>query len=61
MYIEPNDGVITNEDSAAEDDGELVDDLPENQLNAVAEAVLPDRKRINNRCEGSETVNNEGL
>ena len=61
MYIELNDGGITNEDSTDEDDGGLVDNLSENQLNAVAEAVLPDGRRINNRCEGNKTVSNEGL
>ena len=39
MYIKPNDGGITDEDFADEDDGTLVDNLSENQLNAVAEAV----------------------
>ena len=27
----------------------------------MAEAVFPDERRINNRCDGSETVNNEEL
>ena len=40
VYIEPNDGGITDEDSADEDDPGLVDNLSENQLNAVAEFYL---------------------
>ena len=39
VYIAPNNGGITDEDSADKDDGGLVDNLPGNQLNAVAEAV----------------------
>ena len=39
VYIEPNDGEITNEDSADKDNGGLVDNLLGNQLNAVVEAV----------------------
>ena len=39
VYIEHNDGGITNEDSADEDDPGLVDNLSGNQLNRVAEAV----------------------
>ena len=39
VFIEPNDGRITDEDSADEDDGGLVDNLSGNQLNAMAEAV----------------------
>ena len=38
-YIKPNNGGITDEDSADENDGGLVDNLSGNQLNAVAEAV----------------------
>ena len=40
MHIVPNDGGITDEDSADEDDEGLIDNLSGNQLNAVAEAVL---------------------
>ena len=61
VYIELNDGGITDEDSADKDDGGIVDNLLGNQLNAVAEAVLLIGRRINKRCEGSETVSNEGL
>ena len=61
VYIEPNDSGITHEDSAYDDDGGLVDNLSGNQLNAVAETVLPDGRHINNCCEGSETVSNKGL
>ena len=39
VYIEPNDGGITDEDSADEDDPGLVDNLLRNQLNVVAEAI----------------------
>ena len=39
VYIEFNDGGITDEDSADEDDGGLADNFSGNQLNAVAEAV----------------------
>ena len=39
VCLELNDGGITDEDSADEDDGGLVDNLSGNQLNAVAEAV----------------------
>ena len=39
VYIEPNDGGITDEDSAYEDDAGLTDNLSRNQLNAVLEAV----------------------
>ena len=61
MYIELNDGGITDEDSADEDDGGLVDNLSRSQLNTVVEAVLPDGRCINNHYEGSETVSNKGL
>ena len=61
VYIELNDGEITDEDSADENNGGLVDNLSGNQLNAVAEAVLPDKRHINNCCKGSETVSNKGL
>ena len=59
VYLEPNNGGITDEDSADEDNGGLVDNLSGNQLNTVAETVLPNGRRINNRSEGSETVSNE--
>ena len=39
VYKELNDGGITDEDFADEDDGGLIDNLAGNQLNAVAEAV----------------------
>ena len=39
VYIEPNDGGITDEDFADEDDPGLVNNLSGNQLNAVAEVV----------------------
>ena len=58
MHIVPNDGEITDANSAEEDDGGLVDNLSGNQLNAVAESVLLDGRRINNRCE---TVSSKGL
>ena len=61
MHIVPNDGGITDEDSADEDDGGQIDNLSGNQLNAVAESVLLDGRRINNCCEGSETVSSKGL
>ena len=38
-YIELNDGGITDEDSADEDEEGLVNNLSGNQLNVVAEAV----------------------
>ena len=40
VYIEPNDGGITDEDFVDEDDPGLIDNLSENQLNAMVEAVL---------------------
>ena len=43
VHIESNDDGIADEDSADEDDGGLVDNLSGNQLNAVEEAVLPDK------------------
>ena len=61
VYIDPNDGRITDEDSADEDDEGLVDNSLGNQLNAVAEAFLPDGVHTNNHCEESATVSNEGL
>ena len=39
VYIEPNDGEITDQDSVDEDDGGVVDNLSGNQLNAVMEDV----------------------
>ena len=39
VYIEPNDGGITDKDSADKDNGELVDNLSRNQLNTMAEDV----------------------
>ena len=36
IFIEPNDGCASDEDSADEDDGGLIDDLPGSQLNAPA-------------------------
>ena len=39
VYIVPNDGEIIDEDSADEDDGELVDNLSGSQFNAMVGAV----------------------
>ena len=67
VYIEPNDGGITDEDSADEDDEgpfgltTMIDDLSGNQLNPVTEAVLVDGRRIYNCCEERKTVSNQGL
>ena len=56
IYIEPNDGDITDEDSADEDDGGLLDNLSGNQLNAPAEAVFPDGQGL---LEASPNFDND--
>ena len=48
IFIEPSDGCASDEDSADEDDGGLIDNLPGSQLNAPAEALLSKRWTSNN-------------
>lgn len=45
MYIEPTNDELTDEDSAEEDEGGLIDNLSGKQLNAPAEAVFLDGRR----------------
>ena len=46
IFIEPNDDCASNEDSAVEDDGGLFDILSQSQLNAPAEDLLSNGRRI---------------
>ena len=46
IFIEPNDDCASNEDSAVEDDGGLFDILSRSQLNAPAEDLLSNGRRI---------------
>ena len=61
VYIEPNDGGITDVDFADKDDPGLIDNLSGKPTQRSGGACLTDGRRINNRCEGSETVSNKGL
>lgn len=45
VYIEPTNDELTDEDSAEEDEGGLIDNLSGKQLNAPAEAVFLDGRR----------------
>ena len=42
LFVEPHDGYVSDEDSADNDDGLLVNILTGNQVNAPAEAVFPE-------------------
>ena len=46
LFIEPHDDCASDEDSADEDHGGMIDNLTENQLIASAEAVFSDGRRI---------------
>ena len=46
LLFEPNNGCASDEDSADEDDGGMIDNLSRNQLNAPAQAILPGGRRI---------------
>lgn len=46
IYIEPPNGNISDEDSAEEDEGGLIDNLSSKQLQANAELVLSKGRRI---------------
>ena len=60
VYIEPNDpGLLTDEDSADEDDSGLVDNLSGRQLTGNAEAVFTDGQRTtedNDEANYSSTI-----
>ena len=58
IFIKPNDGCASDEDSADEDDGGLIDNLPRSQLNAPAEALLSDGCRITVR---QTDINNKSI
>ena len=45
-FIKPNEGCASDEDSANENDGYLIDNLAGSQLNPPAEALLSDGRRI---------------
>jgi len=61
IFIEPNDGCAFDEDSADEDDGDLIDNLTGGQLNAPAEALLSDGHRITGPQNESNECNNINL
>ena len=46
IFMKSNDGCASDIDSANENDGCLIDNFPESQLNALAEALLSDGRRI---------------
>ena len=46
IFTETNDGCASEEDSADEDDGSMIDNLTGSQLNAPTEALLSDGRRI---------------
>ena len=46
IFVKPNDGCASDEDSANENDGCLIDNLARSQLNPPAEALLSDGRRI---------------
>lgn len=46
IFIEPPHGNVSDEDSAEEDNGGLIDNLSSMQLQANAECVLSDGRRI---------------
>ena len=45
-FMKPKDGCASDEDSANENDGCLIDNLVGSQLNPPAEALLSDERRI---------------
>ena len=46
IFMKPNDGCASDKDFANEYNGGLIDNLPGNQLNAPAETLLLDGRRI---------------
>ena len=46
IFMKPNDGCASDEDSANENDGYLIDNLAESQLNPPAEALLSDERPL---------------
>ena len=46
IFMKPNDGSVLDRDSANENDGCLIDNIAGSQLNAPAEALLSDGRRI---------------
>ena len=46
IFMKSNDGCASDKDFANENDGCLIDNFPGSQLNAPAEALLLDRRRI---------------
>ncbi|XP_068231970.1 piggyBac transposable element-derived protein 3-like [Palaemon carinicauda] len=63
VYIEPTDtGLLTDEDSADEDDSGLIDNLSGRQLTGNAEAVFHDGRRTNeDNCEPQLSGNDEAI
>ena len=63
ISMKSNDGCASDEDSAKKDDGCLIDNFPGSQLNALAEALLSDGRRIKicqtdryNKCIDAEQI-----
>ncbi|XP_064099507.1 uncharacterized protein LOC135210653 [Macrobrachium nipponense] len=54
VFIEPADDGLTDEDSADEDQGGLIDNLSGKQLDAAGEAALPNGVRLGNLGEDLE-------
>ena len=46
IFMKPNDGCASDEDSANENDGCLIGNLAGSQFNPPAEALISDRRRI---------------
>ena len=46
IFMKPNDGCASDEDSANENNDCLIDNFPGSQLKAPAEALLSDERRI---------------
>ncbi|XP_068247878.1 piggyBac transposable element-derived protein 2-like [Palaemon carinicauda] len=63
VYIEPTDtGLLTDEDSADEDDSGLIDNLSGRQLTSNAEAVFHDgRRTTEDDCEPQLSGNDEAI
>ena len=63
IFTKPNDGCASDEESANENDGCLIDNLAGSQLNPPAETLLSDGQRIkicqtdrNNKSNGAEQI-----
>ena len=58
LFIEPHGNCASEEDSADEDDGNVIDNLSGNQLNASAKVVFSDGRQI---TAGQDQNNSEAI